>query len=156
MLSQAFTKMPKEVWECAPATTNAVERSNLHSKPRHVVNLKEAMTRLYKIDKSFCLKYTAASENIRLSYTNATLENNAKQAFAADLLSLQIATPDKISKFARGSVRQKIVASSHQQRKQKLWTVNLRVNVPDSSLMMKTCEVDDKWYKGTIKGFGTN
>ena len=32
MLSQAFTEMSKEVWEGAPATTNAVERQNLDSK----------------------------------------------------------------------------------------------------------------------------
>ena len=76
MLSQAFTEMPKEVWECAPATTNAVERSNLDSKQRHVVNLKEAMT---KIDKSFCLKYIAASENIR-AYECNIKKQSAKKA----------------------------------------------------------------------------
>lgn len=113
MLSQAFTEMPKEVWEGAPATTNAVERQNLDSKQRHPVNIKEAMTRLYKIDKSFCLKYIAASENVRLSYTNSTLENikkqstkkanqRPKQRIPHDKLALH-GPPDRTS--ARGTMR---------------------------------------------------
>ena len=122
MLSQAFTEMPKEVWECAPAITNAVD-----SKQRHVVNLKEAMTRLYTVDKSFCLKYIAGSENIRLSYTNATLKSNlqrkqisckSKEYHKINLLCMDHQIRLQISKVARGSVRQKIVASHHLQRKQ--------------------------------------
>ena len=115
MLSQAFTEMPKEVWECAPGTTNAVERSNLDSKQSHPVNLKEAMTRVYKIDKSFCLKYIAASENVRLSYTSMTLQNITKQAarkanqrlnkrIPKDKLALH-GPPDKASNF-KGCKRQ--------------------------------------------------
>ena len=80
MLSLAFTDMPNTVWESAPSTTNAVERKNLDSKKTHPVHFKAAMVSAYKLDKSFCLKYIAASENVRLSYTNATVQYIRKQA----------------------------------------------------------------------------
>ena len=79
MLSQAFTKMSEEVWKNAPSTTNAVERKNLDSKQNHPVHFKEAMITAYKLDKSFCLQYIAASESVQLSYTNATVQNIKKQ-----------------------------------------------------------------------------
>ena len=80
MLSQAFTEMPKAVWENAPSTKNAVERKNLDSKQKHPVQLKNAMIRAYTFDKSFCLRYIDASENVRQSYTNHTAETVRKQA----------------------------------------------------------------------------
>ena len=78
MLSLAFTDMPKTVWESAPSSTNAVEK-NLDSKKTHPVHFKAAVS-AYKLDKSFCLNYIAASENVRLSYTNATVQYIRKQA----------------------------------------------------------------------------
>ena len=72
--------MSEEVWQYAPSTTNAVERKNLDSKQKHPVHFKETMTKGYKLDKSFCLQYIAASENVCLSYTNATVQSIKKQA----------------------------------------------------------------------------
>ena len=79
-LSQAFTEMSKEAWENAPSTTNAVERKNLDIKQKNPVDFKAAMIKSYKLDKSYCLQHIAASEKVRLSYTNATEENIQKQA----------------------------------------------------------------------------
>ena len=108
------------------------------------------MTRLYKIDKSFCLKYIAASENIRLSYTNATLENikkqsakkanqRQKQRIPQDKLALH-GPPDKTSNF-KGRKRQceteNYSLSPPTKKTLDSESTGEITNVPDSSLMMK-------------------
>ena len=80
MLSLAFTDMPKTIWESPPSTINAVERKNVDSKKTHPVHFRVAMVSAYKLNKCFYLKYITTSENVRLSYTNATVQNIRKQA----------------------------------------------------------------------------
>ena len=165
MLSQAFTDMPEAVWASVPSSTNAVERKNLDSKQNHPVHFKAAMVRAYKLDKSFCLKYIAASENVRLAYTNATLQNIGKQAvkkakqrlnknLPADKLAVH-GPPDRTSNF-QGRKRSKDADSSHppQTKKNKV-SMDMSTDAPDYSLLMKTCKVlydDDQWYEGIITG----
>ena len=168
MLSQAFTEMSKEAWENAPSTTNAVERKNLDIKQMNPVDFKAAMIKSYKLDKSYCLQHIAASEKVRLSYTNATEENIQKQAskkakqrlnkkLPSDILALH-GPPDKTSNFAGLRKRNNANSSlSPHAKKSKVSSMppETSTNTPDYTVMMKTCHVlydDDKWYEGTITG----
>ena len=89
-----------------------LKEKNLDSKQKHPVQLKDAMIRAYKFDKSFCLRYIAASENVRQSYTNHTAEIIRKQAASKahqrlnkrvpnDKLAVH-GPPDKTSNFQGG------------------------------------------------------
>ena len=142
-----------------------LREKNLDSKKTHPVHFKAAMVSAYKLDKSFCLKYIAASENIRLSYTNATVQNIRKQAakkakqrlnkkFPSDKLAVQ-EPPDKTSKF-QGRKRPNEANSSYlPQIKRNKGSSDTNTNTPDHTLLMKPCKVlydDGQWYEGTITG----
>ena len=147
-----------------------LKEKNLDSKQKHPVHFKEAMIRSYKLDKSFCLQYIAASENVRLSYTNATVqsikkqaENKAKQQlnknYPCDKQAVH-GPPHKCSNF-RGSKRPNETKCTNSQpiKKKKVSDipVDTSTDTPDYTRMMKTCKVlydDDKWYKGTITADG--
>ena len=74
MLCPCFSYMDSSTWKMAPPTTNAVERKNLDSKTSCVLDLKSALIRIYKLDKSVCLQYIAASESVRLTCRESTSE----------------------------------------------------------------------------------
>ena len=56
--------MPANKWDKYPATTNAVERMNKDSKESLRIDLKEALVRVYHIDKDFTV-HTAERVQIR-------------------------------------------------------------------------------------------
>ena len=64
-------------WDKCPATTNAVERKNKDSKGSLRIDLKEALVRVYRIDKAFCLQYIAAEEGVRIRCWDSSHEVQA-------------------------------------------------------------------------------
>ena len=147
------------------STTNAVERKHLDNKKSHPVHFKAATVSAYKLNTYFCLKYIAAGENVRLSYTNPTVQNISKQAakkakqrlnkkFASDNLAVK-GPPDKTSNF-QGRKRLNEAKSSYlPQIKRNKGSSDTNTDIPDHALLMKPCKVlydDGQRCDGTITG----
>ena len=69
--------MPPNKWSKCPATTNAVERKNKDPKGSLRIDLKEALVRVYRIDKAFCLQYIFAEERVRIRCRDSSHEVQA-------------------------------------------------------------------------------
>ena len=52
MLNSSFSDMDKQQWDKCPTTMNAVERKNKDSKGPQPLDLKQALLRVYRIDKA--------------------------------------------------------------------------------------------------------
>ena len=77
MLNKCFSDIPPNKWDKCPATTNTVERKNKDSKGSLRIDLKEALVRVYRIDKAFCLQYIAAEEGVRIRCRDSSHEIQA-------------------------------------------------------------------------------
>lgn len=60
--------MDKEAWWKCPSPTNAVERKNKDCTSENPVDIKLAMSKVYKIDKLACLRHIGAQQKTSLSY----------------------------------------------------------------------------------------
>ena len=74
---QCSSDMAANKWDKCPATTNAVERKNDDSKGSLRIDQKEALVRVYRIDKAFCLQYIAAEEGVRIRCWDSSYEVQA-------------------------------------------------------------------------------
>ena len=90
MLHQDYSTMDSDTWERCPSTTNAVERRNAECKTKQPVSLQQALTNVYRLDKSVCAKHLAAQDGCSVSYRDRS--ENAKRSAAKKRQAQRLAT----------------------------------------------------------------
>ena len=105
MLAKAFTELDEQVWNESPTTTNAVERRNRDCKCDSV-SLKEAMLKVYRVDKVHCLRHLSAEKGSSISYRSRSAESRAAEAqkrrystVPSDIQEAEFGPPDKSTNF---------------------------------------------------------
>ena len=81
MLHKDFSTMYQSIWSRSPSKTNAVEHLNAECKSKLRVILQHALSDVYSLDKSACIKHLAALKESSISYRDKT--ESAKRASAA-------------------------------------------------------------------------
>ena len=79
MLSIVFTELDEATWSEGPMTTNAVERRNRDCKCDNP-SLKQAMLKVYRVDKVHCLRHITAEQGSSISYRSRSTEARAAEA----------------------------------------------------------------------------
>ena len=112
MLSKVFTEMDTDTWSQCPTTTNAVERKN-HDCKCEGYSLKQAMLKVYKVDKVHCLRHIVAEMGSSVSYRSQSEDARAAEAKRKQKQrcstgpsdkSAEFGPPDKVSNFNIKSV----------------------------------------------------
>ena len=172
--------MPPNKWGKCPATTNAVERKNKDPKGSLRIDLKEALVRVYRIDKAFCLQYIFAEERVRIRCRDSSHEVQAaakrkqrcNKQYPKDTEALH-GPPDKESNFGKDKATKKTQTTNKLKKtkaaKRPLDDITNDDNdfqpkkkpksvfqKPRTDLLFTTCKVlyaDGVWYDGTVCGF---
>ena len=176
MLSRVFTEMDSNIWSESPTTTNAVERKNRDCKCDGV-SLKQAMLKVYKVDKLHCLRHITAENGSSISYRSRSTEARTAEAkkrqkqrysnIPADK-ALEFGPPDKVTNFNKSGSESRKRPSSNEDS-QAVKKVAIEVNdgivqyIPDShpevmgkKVRMKfeiTDSGDSEWYEGIISTY---
>lgn len=177
MLSRVFAEMDGDIWSQCPTTTNAVERKNRDCKSDSV-SLKQAMLKVYKVDKIHCLRHITAENGSSISYRSRSTEARAAEArkkqkqryskIPSDRTS-EFGPPDKVTNFNKPESESHKRPSSSEDSQAVIKKVAIEVNndivqyIPDShpevmgkKVRMKF-EVSDsgeiEWYEGIISTY---
>lgn len=170
--------MPANKWDKCLATTDAVEKKNKNSKGFLRIDLKEALVRVYHIDKAFCLQYIAAEAVVRIRCRDSSHEVQAaakrkqwcNKQYPKDAEALH-EPPDRKSNFGKDKATRKTQITNKKtktpkqplndisnddndfQPKNKLKSVSQK---PQTDLLFTTCKElydDGVGYDGTVCGF---
>ena len=127
-----------------PATTNAVERKNKDSEGSLRIDLKEALVRVYRIDKTFCLQYIAAEEGVQIRCRDSSHESADKRKqrcnkqYPKDTEALY-GLPGRESNFSKDKATKKTQTTHKASSQKRNWNQSVKSHELISSLQDVKC-----------------